>query len=138
MSENELGVRRVPVYVSLADMVALQSLLDDETVGLERVLTEVFGFDNKVAFSVNNSWYESMVCEHRSRGGKIVTCERFVGLERMDDKWLKSGYASEDVKLMAKDDASLVGELERLSGRSIGKHFHEGTKNRSKYEGKKK
>lgn len=136
MTDNELGLRRVPVYVSMADLVRMKSLIDDPNVGIETVLTEVWGFDDKVAFTVDGSWYESMECEHRSRGGHLVTCERFCGLERMDEKWLKSGYASESVKLMAKNDMSLVGELERLSGRKINKHYHAGTRNKAKYGSK--
>lgn len=137
MTDNELGLRRVPVYVSMADLVQMKSLIDDPNIGLEKVLVEVWGFDPQVAFTVDGSWYESMECEHRSRSGHLVTCERFSGLERMDEKWLKSGYASEDVKLMAKNDMSLVGELEVLSGRKIGKHYHAGTKNKAKYGSKR-
>ena len=137
MTDNELGLRRVPVYVSMADLVAMKSLIDDPSIGLEKVLVEVWGLDPQVAFTVDGSWYESMECEHRSRSGHVVTCERFCGLERMDEKWLKSGYASDDVKLMAKNDMSLVGELEMLSGRKINKHYHAGTKNKAKYGGKR-
>lgn len=137
MTDNELGLRRVPVFVSMADLVAMKSLVDDPNIGLEKVLVEVWGFDPQVAFTVDGSWYESMECEHRSRGGFVVTCERFSGLERMDESWLKSGYASDDVKLMAKNDMSLVGELEMLSGRKINKHYHAGTKNKARYGSKR-
>lgn len=32
--------------------------------------------------------------QHRNRFNQIVTCSRWVGEERLDEAWIKSGYAS--------------------------------------------
>lgn len=40
--------------------------------------------------------------QHRNRFNEVVTCSRFVGFERQDNQWIKSGYASQE----AKDKAS--------------------------------
>jgi len=49
---------------------------------------------------------------HRNRFGKIVTCSRWYGNERVDDAWLDGGYASR----AAKDKASGSGILMDLYG----------------------
>lgn len=56
--------------------------------------------------------------QHRNRMNKIVICGRFVGSERIDNEWLKSGYASRE----AIDKASgskLLEELYRAKGLTI-------------------
>lgn len=36
--------------------------------------------------------------QHRNRLNQVVTCSRYVGHERLDEEWIKSGYASTEAK----------------------------------------
>lgn len=56
--------------------------------------------------------------QHRNRLNKLVICGRFVGDERVDPDWIKSGYASRE----AIDKASgskLLEELYRVKGLTV-------------------
>ncbi len=57
-------------------------------------------------------------CEHRNLQGKIVSCDRVVGTERVDSFWINSGGASEQVKL-EQCEGSLVKELAGMGRRGI-------------------
>lgn len=53
--------------------------------------------------------------KHRNMLNEIVICSRYVGYERIDDEWIKSGYASQ----AARDKASgsrLLEDLYRAKG----------------------
>lgn len=111
MSDKKNNFRFIPVHASMADLVILAKEMCrvDKTLKMDRelmeyLLTSHFGFDkNKEAFckTVDGSrvchWYESEVLEHVSRlTGKRVTCERFVGAERLDKEWLDTGLMSNE------------------------------------------
>ena len=119
-------MQEVWVYVSSADLEVLGPLVDD--VGKEKVLVEIFGFDDKKLIEsykgdvdldgelAEDGWYRYKVCEHISRMGKRVTGVRYMGIERSDKKWLAGNMASEEVRMYARGDASLVDELRSLKG----------------------
>lgn len=50
---------------------------------------------------------------HRNVFNEVVCCNRWVGLEKIDEQWLNSGYASRDAKLAA-SDSRLVADLNPL------------------------
>ena len=108
---------RVSVFVSESDLWPFKSIV--EAAGLETVLYEVWGFDNTSTL-FTNGWWEAEVVRHRNRAGKVVECLRYVGVERMDKEWLKSGYASDQVKIASKGDISLLQELRELGARTAG------------------
>lgn len=45
--------------------------------------------------TLNENFTLSEVVQHRNRLGKVVTSARYVGIERSDNDWMKSGYASQ-------------------------------------------
>ena len=47
MTDNELGLRRVPVYVSMADLVQMKSLIDDPTLGWKKFWWKCGGLTHK-------------------------------------------------------------------------------------------
>ena len=119
----------VPVFVSLSDLLLVKPLMESQ--GLEWCLKEVFGFDNTRVLeddydsdgeltAKGGLFYHSQLCQHRNRQGDIVTCSRYSGYERVDREWLKTRYASEDVKLYAKGDVSLIEEMAAMSKRLGG------------------
>lgn len=52
---------------------------------------------------------------HRNQFGEIVECRRFVGEERRDSIWLKSGYASQEAIDRGLDN-QLLNDIKRLQG----------------------
>lgn len=56
-----------------------------------------------------------VVALHRNLRNQIVTCERYEGCERMDEAWLKSGYASMYAIIEATGDDNLRHTLRIMS-----------------------
>lgn len=119
----------VPVYASMSDLMLVKPLV--EAQGIEWCLKEVFGFDDSRLLeddvledgeltAKGGLFYHSQLCQHRNRQGDIVTCDRYSGYERVDKEWLKTRYASEDVKLYSRGDMSLVEEMASMSKRLGG------------------
>lgn len=52
---------------------------------------------------------------HKNRLGKTVRCDRWVGLERVDKDWVKSGYASQAAIDKSKNNKILL-DLYRQKG----------------------
>lgn len=71
----------------------------------------LFGMDT-------SSMYETQAdVTHKTKLGRLVTCDRYVGSERTDKEWIESGYASRE----AKDKFSgsrLLDDLYRQKGLS--------------------
>lgn len=110
---------KTPVYVSFADLenVEIAKLVD--RLGLDTVLTELFGFDkNQVVSNAEPFYYETEEFKHRQRlhPHAIVEGLRYSGIERTDKAWLKSGMASEEVKMSSKNDREYLQEIKRLGG----------------------
>lgn len=65
------------------------SWLEDSIDDLKTILWDM-GMD-----TVNENFELQEVTQHRNRLGKVVTCRRYVGQERSDLEYLRSGYASQ-------------------------------------------
>ena len=87
----------------------------EERNGLKSVLYSV-GVDT-------SQFYETQFNTHRNRFNEVYTGTRFVGLERMDEQWIKSGYASRAVIDKAKGSSLLTDLYARkgLTTSSTGK-----------------
>ena len=89
-----------------------------EALGLEEVLYQI-GFDKEyLRFQEVGAFYETLECNHKTREGKVVFGKLYIGREREDELWLKSGCASEEVKMASKKDISYLKEIKELSKRS--------------------
>ena len=66
---------------------------EDNKQEIERILFEN-GLDTAEPYSVEFS-------QHRNLRGQIISCDRYVGEERQDKCWLKSGAASWEVQVEA-------------------------------------
>lgn len=65
--------------------------------------------------TVNENFELSEVVQHRNRLGKVVTCGRYVGIQRSDDDWLNSGYATQEAIDKARN-SRLCDDLYRQRG----------------------
>lgn len=116
---NDKGLFKVSVYVSDADLKDEQIAKVVDKLGLDVVLTELFGFDkDEVLCDEEPYYYEVMDCEHRQRmyPFNIVKGKRYCGIERMDKKWLSGPMASDEVKMSAKNDKDYLSEIKSLGG----------------------
>lgn len=71
----------------------------------------------ELGLDVNQGFETQENIPHKALDGKVVQCDRYCGMERTDEKWISSGYASRE----AKDKASgskLLGDLYRQKGLS--------------------
>ena len=110
-----------PVYVSASEIDAHDADIKAalETLGLDYVLTNLWGFDNTKIVEGSDTYYTIDECTHRTRIKKeIVTGSRYSGVERLDDDWILRGNPSESAKVIARQDASYIQEVKHLSRRS--------------------
>lgn len=103
-----------PIFISSHDLADEDIQVCIEALGLEEVLYQI-GFDKEHWFSESDSFYEIMECKHKTRSGKVVDGKRYSAYERLDSKWLESGLASEEAKMMARRDRSYLQEIRNLS-----------------------
>lgn len=101
------------VFISLSEIrevfpdVTLESL-NDNPDDLKQMLHDLgMSLDTEIEVQEN--------IHHRNRFGQIVQCTRWVGDERTDETWLKSGYASQAAKDKAKGGRLLL-DMYRLKG----------------------
>lgn len=55
---------------------------------------------------------------HRNRLNQVVTCHRWYGSERLDDDWIKSGYASQAAKDKVKN-SRMIDDLYKMKALTI-------------------
>lgn len=53
--------------------------------------------------------------QHRNRFNKVVQCDRWVGNERTDKEWVKSGYASQEA-IDKSTNSKLITDLYKARG----------------------
>lgn len=58
--------------------------------------------------------YELVQVTHRNLRNQVVNGQRYEGSERLDDEWIKSGYASLEARIEAVEDPSLRRTLRAM------------------------
>lgn len=105
-----------PMHVSESELVVIckdydVSWLTDNTDYLKSVLFDL-GLDTTKHFELQD------VCQHRNRLGKVVTCRRYLGDERSDGEYLRSGFASTEALDKAKN-CRMLDCLYRTKGLTV-------------------
>lgn len=80
--------------------------------------------------TLNENFTLSEVVQHRNRLGKVVTSGRYVGIERSDEEYLKSGYASPEAIDKARN-SRLTDDLYRMKG--LTTDMQQAMENKDKY-----
>jgi hypothetical protein len=86
----------------MQSIIALKEISVSELYAADKQYTEKFVQENldpvkQVLFNLGldtSQYYETQVNTHRNRLKEIYTGTRFVGIERSDMQWIKSGHAS--------------------------------------------
>lgn len=81
-------------YVSESEVQMLFKNYDSswETSNLEMLHQALW----TLGLNVNQEYTRQDNIQHRNKMNKPVFCSRWVGNERFDDEWIKSGYASQE------------------------------------------
>lgn len=99
--------------LSISDLLLIKSFQtafgNDDKQAIEKILFEN-GMDITEPYTVEFS-------QHRNLRGQIVSCDRYVGEERQDKCWLKSGAASWESQVEA-CDLDLRIQLKSMSQQS--------------------
>lgn len=111
MNKNNEDRKRIPMFVSLYDLLLINCLVeveDCEYIG--RDISRIIDLDNGQIINreqFSNLLYKSGIdldkgyritekVQHRGADNKVVLAHRIEGEERMDTKWIQSGHASEE------------------------------------------
>lgn len=69
----------------------------------------------ELGFDTNSSVELQEDLTHRNSFNAVITCARWVGAERIDARWLRSGYASQEAKDKA-TGSKMLEDLYRQKG----------------------
>lgn len=100
------------VYISLSELQTIDRKYSEDWADSSE--QELLGVLHGLGMDINQS-VECQVVEHRNRFGNLITCPRWVGCERVDELWIKSGYASEEATAKSLNNG-LINDLFRLRG----------------------
>lgn len=112
---KDFRVIEVPFALSESDLMLLDDWYDgveDKDPGLFAKMLWKNGM-NILDFPV-----EEQLNTHRNLQNKVVTCRRWVGAERTDPEWSKTGCMSFEATIASTTDRSLQDELINMSRRS--------------------
>jgi hypothetical protein len=119
-------------YISESDLL----LLDSYYVGIDQKEPEKF---KRILFNHGfdiDAKIEEEIGTHRNLQNKAYKGKRFVGLERTDRAWLRSGYASVEAHINSSKDKSLKEELHNMSREGFSGDIYEDMVERAAKAGK--
>lgn len=99
------------VFVSLSELQTIDSMFNEEWAKNQTELEKVL---YNMGININQP-YETQNETHRNRFNNIITCLRWVGQERTDSEWIKSGYCSQAALDKSLNNRMLI-DLYRLRG----------------------
>ena len=118
---------KVPKILSMSDVARLDICKGGACSELpfDKLLEIAYthGLDTKKGYKVRKGLHRNLLKES-------VNCEYLVAEERLDDEWIKSGYATIEAIIATTSDKSLKNELRQKH--NMGRSLHESTVNRLK------
>ncbi len=99
--------------ISLSEIQKVRPEIDDKYIENNKEEIQQMLYD----LGIDNHEYpaEEQLVLHRNRFNEIVYCLRWSGMERTDNEWLNSGYASNEALDKAEDN-KLLNDLYRKKG----------------------
>lgn len=58
---------------------------------------------------------EEMLCTHRTLQNKVVECIMFLGFERLDREWIKSGWCSIEALYASTNDVEMMRDMVNMN-----------------------
>ena len=108
-------------YVSESELMLLDSKYDssweDDQPNKFKNMLWSLGLDSRYDFKRIDG------IQHRNKLNKVVACSRWIGNERTDDEWIKSGYASQEAIDKAKN-SPLLDSLYKEKLFTVGTQFY--------------
>lgn len=99
------------IAVSISDLLTDESFAEAIKTDNEKVFKELLfliGFDTTKP-------YEIVCCLHRNARNQVINGPRVEGWSRLDDDWIKSGYASQEAIIASTKDDNLRLTLRKMS-----------------------
>ncbi len=81
----------------------------DGSIAVRNQLLYKLGVDTSMSVEV-------IECQHRNLQGKVVEGKLFMGYERLDREWIKSGNASLEAFIASSNDPTLGKEIVTMNG----------------------
>ena len=104
-------MNRVNFYLSLSDLLLLDGFAEayasNDPKQIERYLYQN-GLDVEEKYETDEMF-------HRNLQNKAVKCLRYVGFERRDPRWLKSGAASMEAVINSTHDNEMINDLRNMN-----------------------
>lgn len=110
--------------VSLSDLIRCPGF--DGTEAKTKELLWQLGVDTNHEINV-------MVIQHRNLSNQVVTCEYYMGKERLDKAWIQSGHASIEALYASKPD--IAPDLIKMSRQGIGERVFKKNTGEKNYGG---
>lgn len=102
---------RVDFNLSISDLIHVDGF-KEVFAAADMDAVAQFLYDNGMDIEQD---YELVRSTHRNLRNQVVNGERFEGFERLDDEWIKSGYASLAARIAATEDDNLRHTLRAMS-----------------------
>lgn len=107
MKYKKQGKNNISRNISESDLQTFEWY--DGSVTVRNNLLYKLGVDTSLPIEV-------LKCHHRNLQGKAVECNLFMGFERLDSEWVKSGHASTEAFLAAGNDPTIAKEVATMNG----------------------
>ena len=107
MKYKKQGKNNISRNISESDLATFKEY--DGSIAVRNQLLYKLGVD--VSMTV-----EVIECQHRNLQGKVVEGKLFMGFERLDREWCKSGFASLEAFIASSNDHTLGKEIAVMNG----------------------
>ena len=102
MKYKKQGKNNISRNISESDLATFKEY--DGSVAIRNQLLYKLGVDTSLHIEV-------IECQHRNLQGKVVEGKLFMGFERLDRDWCKSGFASLEAFIASSNDPTLGKEI---------------------------
>lgn len=107
MKYKKQGKKNVSRNISESDLELFKEY--DGSLAVRNQLLYKLGVDTSLPIEV-------MECQHRNLQGKVTEGKLFMGFERLDRDWVKSGHASIEAFISAGNDPTIAKEIATMNG----------------------
>lgn len=99
-------------YISLSEIQTVAPWINQDFISNNKDIFDRMLYDLGMDLQIP---YEVQDVTHRNKFGNVITCQRYVGNERVDKDWVGSGYCSVEARDKSLNN-SLLTDLYRQKG----------------------
>jgi len=106
MKYKKQGKNNISRNISESDLATFAEY--DGSIAVRNQLLYKLGVDTSLLI-------EAIECQHRNLQGKVVEGKLFMGFERLDKEWVKSGHASLEAFIASSNDPTIAKEINEMN-----------------------